>query len=256
MINETLLTKIYSTNQRRQIDEVIKDLFEGLSVYATVKSASTESWVHVTLEGEDEEVAKNLLNREFGFCPATLKNVEDGSTLKGYVTGLGKNTEKLGVDVGVFQPKTVHANIALTHLQTQLVGEQKLPLKELAELWGICENLPLAIKVVHVDVEANTIDAELAPEQLERFLLWRDSLLDRLLVLGVSREQVKTAVEQAMLERDVIDVEALGMFEHALVCKLGTDAAGLISRIGRRLWKAKFTVFNPKRTVELAVKPT
>jgi hypothetical protein len=102
-----------------------------------------------------------------------------------------------------------------------------------------------------VDVEANAIDAELAPEQLERFLLWRDSLLDRLLVLGVSGEQVKTAVEQAMLERDVIDVEALGMFEHALVCKLGTDAAGLISRIGRRLWKAKFTVFNPKRIQKL-----
>jgi hypothetical protein len=56
------------------------------------------------------------------------------------------------------------------------------------------------------------------------------------------------AVAQAGLNRDVIDVETLGMFEHALVCKLGTDAAGLIGRVGRKLRKAKFTVFNPKKT--------
>jgi len=66
---------------------------------------------------------------------------------------------------------------------------------------------------------------------------------------------VKAAVEHANLGRDVIDVDALGMFEHALVCKLGTDAAGLISRIGRSLWKAKFTIFNPKRTLEFATTP-
>jgi hypothetical protein len=54
------------------------------------------------------------------------------------------------------------------------------------------------------------------------------------------------ALEHARLERDVISVESLGMFEHALVCKLGTDAAGLIRQLGRNLGNAKFTVFNPK----------
>jgi hypothetical protein len=37
------------------------------------------------------------------------------------------------------------------------------------------------------------------------------------------------------------------MFEHALVCKLGTDAAGLISKLGRILRSARFAVFNPRR---------
>ena len=255
MTSVTLLTKIYSTNQRKQIDEVIKDLFEGLSVETTIKSTATDNWVHVTLTGEDEAIAKNLLNREFGFCPATLENVEEGSTLKGYVAGLEKNTEKLFVDMGVFQPKTAFASMNLSHLQAQLASGKKVPLKKIAEFWGICENLPLTIKVVHVDVGENRVDAELSPEQMARFELWRDSLLDRLLVLGASHEQVKAAIEQAQLERDIIDVEALGMFEYALVCKLGTDAAGLISRIGRRLWKAKFTVFNPKRTIEFTDSP-
>jgi hypothetical protein len=39
----------------------------------------------------------------------------------------------------------------------------------------------------------------------------------------------------------------MGMFEHALTCKLGTDAAGLISKIGRKLRNARFTVFNPRK---------
>jgi hypothetical protein len=34
------------------------------------------------------------------------------------------------------------------------------------------------------------------------------------------------------------------------VCKLGTDAAGLISKIGRILKSAKFAVFNPKKIME------
>jgi len=247
MPNVTLLTKIYSTNQRKQVENIIKDLFEGLSVVATIKSSSTVNWIQVDLTGEDEEVAKNLLNREFGFCPTSIERVAEAPVLKGFVTGLEKSTEELLVDVGVFQPRTVYANIPLTQLQSQLASGKELPLKRIAELWGICENLPVTIKIISVNEQKTRIDSELAPEQLEKLQLWKDSLLDRLLVLGVSREQVNLAVEQAELERDVVDVEALGMFEHALVCKLGTDAAGLIGRLGRKLWKAKFTVFNPKQ---------
>jgi hypothetical protein len=66
------------------------------------------------------------------------------------------------------------------------------------------------------------------------------------LVLGPSLHEVKVTIEHAKLERDVIDVEPLGLLEHALTCKLGTDAAGLIPKIGRKLKNAKFAVFNPK----------
>lgn len=247
MTTMTLLTKIYSANQRRQIDETVKNLFEGLSVESTVSGAKTERWVQVTLSGEDEGIATNLLSRDFGFCPLSLENVTNSSTLKGYVTNLEKSREELLVDVGVFQPKIAHATVSLSHLQVQLEGGRKTPLKKTAEVWGICENLPLSVKVVNVNAEENRIEAELAEGQIEKYMLWRDSLLDRLLVLGASLYQVKMATEQAELDRDVIDIEPLGMFEHALVCKLGTDATGLISRIGRRLRKAKFTVFNPKK---------
>ncbi len=58
---------------------------------------------------------------------------------------------------------------------------------------------------------------------------------------------MKDALEYAKLNRDIINVEPSGVFEHALTCKLGTDAAGLIPKIGRILKNAKFAVFNPRR---------
>ena len=129
---------------------------------------------------------------------------------------------------------------------------KKLTLKRISELWGISENLPLNIKVLDIKSDENRIEAELQPAQVKRFISWRDSLLDRLLILGASLYEINLAIEQERLNRDIIDIEQLGMFEYALVCKLGTDGAGLISRIGRRLRKARFTVFRPKRILTLA----
>lgn len=246
MTTYTLLAKIYSSNQRRQIGDSVAALFEGLSVEATVTGEPNQAWMQVTISGEDEEVAKNLLIRDFGFCPTELKNVEVGSAMKGYVTHLTESKDKLLVDIGIFQPKTVYAAVSIANLQSQLVDDRKLALKRIAEMWGLCENLPLTVKVASQEIKDNAFMAELAPEQTERFMRWRDSLLDRLLVLGASAEQVKLTVQSTGLERDVIDIEALGMFEHALVCKLGTDAAGLVGRLGSKLRKARFTVFSPK----------
>jgi len=87
----------------------------------------------------------------------------------------------------------------------------------------------------------------LTPEQVEKLRLWRDSLLDRLIVLRLSRDEVERVVERTRLERDVIGVEELGMFEFALTCKLGTDAAGLISRVGRYMRNGRFVVFNGRK---------
>ena len=67
------------------------------------------------------------------------------------------------------------------------------------------------------------------------------------MVLGSPLHEINMTLEHARLDRDVIDVETLGLLEHALTCKLGTDAAGLIPKIGRALKNAKFAVFNPKR---------
>jgi hypothetical protein len=133
-------------------------------------------------------------------------------------------------------------------LQAQLADGQKVTLQKIVEIYGLNENLPLIIKVVQIDdSEEFVLRAELSPEQVEKINLWRQSLLDRLIILGASLGEIETVLERTRLNRDIIGVEALGMFEHALTCKLGTDAAGLVSQVGRYMRNSRFIVFNPKK---------
>jgi hypothetical protein len=247
MTTLTLLTRIYNVNQLNQIDKALKLSFEGLNVEAKILGIAADRWVQIALAGEDEGIAANYITKEIGFCPTSFENVKKFSTLNGYITNLEKSREELSIDVGVFQPKIVYATIPLSHLQAQLVDGRKIALRKIAELFGFCEDLPINIKVVRVNEEGSHIEAELSTRQVEKYEVWQESLLDRLLVLGSSLYEVKRMLEYAKLNRDVISVEPLGMFEHALTCKLGTDAAGLISKIGRILKSAKFAVLNPKK---------
>ena len=226
--------------------EALNLAFEGLEVEAKILGAVADGWVQIAVAGDDEGIATNYLIKEIGLCPNDLANIRNFSTLKGYIKNIGKNRTELSIDVGVFQPEVVIATVTLRRLQTQLVDERKIALKKIAELFGFCEGLPITIKKLSVNEEEGLIEAELSNRQIGKYKVWRESLLDRLIVLGSSFQEIKMMLKCAKLDRDVIDVETLGLLEHALVCKLGTDAAGLVPKIGRNLENAGFVVFNPK----------
>jgi hypothetical protein len=241
-----LLTKINDDSQLNKIDKALNFSFKGLEVEAKILGVVANGWVQIALSGEDEGIATNYLIKEVGVCPSNFGNVKKVSTLKGYVKNIGKNGAVLSVDVGVFQPKISYATIELRRLQAQLVDGKKIAVRKIADLFGLCEYSPINVKVTGLNEKKSRIDAELSSKQIRKYVVWRESLLDRLLVMGSSLNEVKVTIKHAKLERDVIDVEPLGLLEHALTCKLGTDATGLIPKIGRNLKNAKFAVFNPK----------
>ena len=152
------------------------------------------------------------------------------------------------VDVGIFEPKIIQATIPVAYLQAQLADGRKVDLKKISEAYGFQVNLPLSVKAICLNGEEDKLlEAELSTAQIEKIRLWQQSLLDRLIVLGASLSEIETVLERTRLNRDIIGTEALGLFEHALTCKLGTDAAGLIPKIGRYMRNARFVVFNPKK---------
>ena len=247
MTTLVLLTKICNNNQLKQIEKILKLAFEDLDVETKFLSTTDDRWPELVLTGEDEGIAASYVSKEIGICPASLEGISKFSVLKGYITNLAESREELLIDIGVFKPEIVYTTIPLCHLQAQLADGRKIALRKIAELFGLCEDLPLRVKVSSLNADESRIDAELPPDQIEKYQVWRESMLDRLLVLGVSLHEIKRMLEHAKLYRDVIDVETLGMFEHVLTCKLGTDAAGLIPKIGRNLKNAKFAVFNPRK---------
>ena len=245
MTNLTLLTKAWNGGQIRQIDELLHTQFADLDVELKVLSNPTNRWVQVSLEGEDQAVATAYMRKEIGICPASLDAVEADMVLKGYVSKIDIEKQRLVVDVGIFEPKTIHAAVPLVNLQSQLADGKNLGLKQITDAYAIAEGLPLSVRVISKD--ADILNAELSLDQAAMLQSWQQSLLDRLVVLRASKELVSEVIERTRLSRDVIEVESLGLFEFALVCKLGTDAAGLVSRMGRYMRNAVFVVFAAKK---------
>jgi len=251
MTTLTLLVKASNLGQVKQIDELLKTQFEELDVEVKVLTSSANRWVQVSLSGEDEAIATSYINKEIGTCPTSLENTKNYPVLKGYISKLDLNKQELIVDIGIFEPKIVLATIPLACLQAQLVDGRKVDLKKIAEIYGIAERSPLGIKTLSSNVEeVEGLQAELAVEQVEKLRAWQQSLLDRLIILGASNDRIENVLERTRLNRDVIDIETLGMFEHALTCKLGTNAAGLVSIVGRYLRNSVFVVFNAQKSID------
>jgi len=246
MSSVTLLTKTYNNFQPKTIEKFLKPKLEGLRASTKICGVTSRGWVQIAISGEDETAALHYLANEIGLCPTDLKLVNKFSTIKGRVTALNKSKDAIYIDIGVSSPKIVDATIPLQHLQAQLVDGRKAALKKLTELFGFCENLPLHVKICDIDREKGYIEAMLSLNQLKQYEYWMKSLLDRLTILGASCEEVRFALKMAGCNRDVVGIEPLGIFEHYIVCKLGTDAAGLVPKIGKRLRNATFSIFNPR----------
>jgi hypothetical protein len=48
-------------------------------------------------------------------------------------------------------------------------------------------------------------------------------------------------------ERDIVKIEYLGFLEHSVVCKIGTQAPGLIAALGPLLPRVPMYAFNSER---------
>jgi len=247
----TLLAKARNTFQLRQADRNLKAMLHGLDVRSEITGTNARGWIQVAVSGEDERVALQYLMDNIGFCPIELDRVVKFSTFRGLLRDSSRDSCELSVDIGVLIPDAIDAVIPLDRLQAQLGDGRKLALTKLVELFGLRENVPLDIRVTSRDMESKRVEAELSEKQLKQFSDWTRELLDRLLIVGTSYQELRSVIRESGIERDVTSIDALGMFEYAVVCKLGTDATGLIPKVGRKLERATFTVFNPRNIVKL-----
>jgi hypothetical protein len=246
----TLHAKAYNDFQQKLVAKLLKSKIKGLNVQTEIRGTTPRQWIQITVSGEDEKVALHYLANEIGLCPTRLEDIERFSTIKGHIMAMDNSRGELYVDIGVFSPKIIDASIPLQSLQAQLVDGRKVALKKIAEVFGFCEKLPLTIKILNIDKEKNHVKAMLSENQLNHYRNWTKSLLDRLIILGSSIYEVRSALTRAGLNQDVLNVEPLGLFEFAVMCKLGTDAAGLIPKIGKNLRSATFAIFNPKKVLK------
>jgi hypothetical protein len=247
----TLLEKAYGSFFTRSFETMLRGLCGDLKIKVAVQGTSVRGWVKVNVSGEDEAIALRLLEREIGVAAST-EGVDGFSVLRGKVIDSAKSRTDLYVDIGLSDSGIYDVFVPLWRLQAQLGDGKKIPLQRFVELFCLFDFAPLSIRIVSdLKHEKSACEAELSEDQLSRFSNWLGSNLDRLIVFGASRNEVANAVERAHHFRDVSQIETLGPLEHALSCKLGTDAVGLVPKLGPYLRAANLAPFSPRKIKQL-----
>lgn len=137
--------------------------------------------------------------------------------------------------------------IGLNALRAQLCDGKPFSCKEIAENYCIDKGSRLTVRITRLGLSDGGIEAWLADSQTDLFSKWISSRLDRIQVFNCTRQHLELALRRANLERDVISVESDSLVTHSIVCKLGTDAIGLIPKLGPILGKSELKPFLPKR---------
>ena len=243
-----LLRKLYGPSAERcrlAFQRMLDSMVAGLEARIKILGQVERGWVKIEVQGEDEAVAINQLHRRFGFAPSSLEALGLPCTLYGYSIDVGKFGYGIYVDVGLFSPYVVDALIPLHTLRAQLVDGGKKSVRRIAEAYGLVDNLPLSLRLTRVDAVARRLEAELSDAQISFFEGWAGDGLERVLAMGVLLEDAEEALRESRLGRDVVGIESLGLFEHSFLCKLGTQAPGIIGRLGKYLPGIPLHAFSP-----------
>jgi len=224
----------------------------GLKVEAKIIDLTSKGWVVVEVSGEDEEVAVRYLSQRFGRVPSSLDELSSGGIVKGSITESRRVGYGLYVDLGV---QDADALIPLHTLRTQLGKGRVLSARKLADLYCLRDNHPLEVRITDVNRERGEVSAEISEGQMIRLQSWVDSMLERLLIFGVPEARIRNALHETHHRRDVVKIEYLGFLEHSAICKIGTQAPGLIAALGHLLRGVPMYAFNPegiRNTIEAA----
>jgi len=252
-----VLEKLYGSGSPETFEKLYSGLVSGLNVQLRFAGTTDRGWINLDVSGDDETAALSLLDREIGLAPVSLDTLKKFSVMRGKVVFSGKSEKQLYVDLGVFSPKVSDAVVSGKRLCAQLADGKEVPLQKLVELFCLYDNVPLEVKIAEGAEAANkNVEAGLSEAQFSRFSGWVRCRFDRLIILGSLFYDVERAVKFSRHSRDIIRIESLGVLEQVVLCKLGTDAVGLIPKLGRYLKSAVLVPFSPKKILEAFGSPS
>ncbi len=230
----TLAEKISERAQKQGPDPIIRLLSrEAAGLKVDWEFSAPQEWLEVKAKGEDADAFLNLLRDRFGETPRQHSKIERWDVRRGFIVGSGRVGFGVYVDLGITEPTRKDALYPLHRMRAQLADGAMISCREILEVNALADEFPVKVFIIEVDGERFTV--ELSDETRELFASWKKFPFDRVITLGATKDAVEAAVKNARLEYDVIKVEPLSIFTHCLVCKIGTDAPGVIARVGNRL---------------------
>jgi hypothetical protein len=231
---------------QKQLDIAIRKLIANLSATATFSSFTNQGWTTLSVDGEDTEVVIQLLSRTLGVAIVDASKTELYGNYRGIVKDI--SSSGIAVDIGIEHPKPTFVNVKLSSLQAQLADGQKISSRRITEPYCISPGTPISIRVTLIS--PSQIEGWLSDSQISLFSRWILSGLERIQVINCLPTQLDFAIRKAQLARDTIASEQLSLIVQSVLCKFGTNAIGLIPRIGSLLRKCELKPFIPRRIQE------
>jgi hypothetical protein len=215
-----------------------------LSASAKLAGFSATGWAEVGIEGEDSEILQEIVSRKFGRAQTNLSQVEAQGNYSGIINNVG---DGLNVDIGVEKPAQIRVGVGSRALRAQLCDGKPLPAKQIAEHYCMHPGWGLSVRITRMEPAARILEGWLSDSQIQIFSDAMATRLEQIRVFDCTRQRLESALRRANLERDVISLQSNTLTTHSVVCKLGTDAIGLIPKLGSMLRKSELRPFLPKR---------
>jgi hypothetical protein len=229
------------------LESTVRSLKGELTASVKLDGFSPKGWARLEIQGQDAEVVKELVSRDLGEARTNFANVEPHGVYEGIVSN--GSSDYLEVDIGIESPAPLNVKIGLGALRAQLADGKLLQISEIRRHYSLFPGIRTAVRITRLENADGLLEGWLADSQIERLAEWIGTGLDRVQVLDSYRQEVEYALKQANLERDVVCVEPITLTAQSIVCKLGTDAVGLIPKLGPRLRQCELNAFIPKKII-------
>ena len=231
-----------------ELDNAIRTVAGALSATAKFSSFSKRGWTIINVEGDDSDVLVELLSRRFGLAVTDASKIESYGHYRGLIHDISSD---LLVDIGVEFPRPALVSVKSSSLLAQLAdGKGSLHAKYVAECYGMVPELPISIRLCKPIASETLLEGWLSDSQILLFSDWIRCGLERVQVFDCLPAQLSHAIRETYLERDIVATDQLSLTTHSLVCKVGTNAVGLIPRLGAILRRSRLVPFVPKQIEE------
>ena len=249
-----LYDKIYNiTSERKRKDFIIrysKYLREHIKGFSKTKIKINklrdyDKRFEIFINGPEEIFVFNLLKKEIGGINE-FKEIQVGKVYKGTMIDVGKVGFGIFVDCAIMNPK-VDVLINLHSLRNQLCRDKEKSLKEIINAYEFVDHFPIYVKIIEIDLIKNKIQGELDDKTLKLFKKILDENIEGLFMSGETKGQFKKALIRNGNLRDIVSLKRYGYLEHILLLKGGSNAPGIITKIGKDLRNCKLSAIRPTK---------
>ena len=238
-------TEITARSFKQELGKALNELKSGLKATTTLDGFSSNGWTRIEITGDDSEILTELIAKAFGLAHTDLREIDVPSVYESIITNV--TAGGLEFDIGLERGGPFKCFVPVSHLTAQLADGKNIPCREIANDYCLLPGVRLSVRISRKT--DNEIEAWLSDSQIERLTRWITSGLDRIDAFDCFEQEVEAAIFRANLSRDIIATNQITLTVQSIECKLGTDAVGLIPKLGSVLRRQKLQPFIPKRIV-------